>query len=449
VVDAAIAGVAPTDSTAVRVVDEDGDPVVGVEVRFRVVGGGGHVDPRVATTDDAGVARTLWTLGQDPGQNLLLAELAGTGVSITLQTRGERGLVGVTAGLRHTCVLFSTGEAACWGDNHAGQLATGDAEPSLTPTDVLGGVRFESLSAGYDHTCGLDRGGAGYCWGDNGMGQLGTGDFQRRYFATRVRGTASFATLSAGYQHTCGASDTGEGYCWGLDEQGALGDGAAALSCTSPFTTQCSPEPLRVASSAAYDTIAAGGTHSCALTSDGRVECWGSNFRGEVGAGLEMGTFVASPQPVSGDGYVQLALGLWYSCALHTSGAVDCWGRSWYGEGGRPPFWDVTTPLRMEAPQRFTTMRTGERFSCALDADGAAWCWGALLGDGTAAQDHVPTHVSSDLHFIGLAAGTAHACANTATEVWCWGDNSHGQLGDGTRETRLAPVRVLLPEPSK
>jgi alpha-tubulin suppressor-like RCC1 family protein len=90
----------------------------------------------------------------------------------------------------------------------------------------------------------------------------------------------------------------------------------------------------------------------------------------------------------------------------------------------------------------------GANYSCALTSAGAVLCWGAnfngQIGDGTTTQRLTPTAVSGlSSGVAAISAGGTHACAlTTAGAVSCWGDNTYGQLGDGTTTQRLTPTAV-------
>jgi alpha-tubulin suppressor-like RCC1 family protein len=237
-------------------------------------------------------------------------------------------------------------------------------------------------------------------------------------------------------------------WCWGDDADGQLGNGGATDS----------PTPVRASSITGVTAIAAGGGHTCALTSAGGVECWGFNSYGQVGDGTT--TNRASPVPVSGlaSGVTAIAAGNNHTCALTASGTVQCWGFGFYGQLGNASIASSSVPVAVTAlPSAATAIATGGTHSCALipsgastanNASSAIWCWGddqsGQLGDNQNVDSLVPVEVVSlGSGAAAITAGTAHTCALFAGGgAQCWGWNVSGQLGCDTNQDTLAPVSV-------
>jgi alpha-tubulin suppressor-like RCC1 family protein len=190
----------------------------------------------------------------------------------------------------------------------------------------------------------------------------------------------------------------------------------------------------------AIQDVALGFSHTCALTSTGVVECWGANESGELGDG----TTTRRTQPVTVGGLDAPAAqvdagGAGHTCALTTAGGVECWGRNRYGQLGDGTTTDRSSPVEVSGLQSgVTQIAVGGDHVCALTDTGAIWCWGhddnGQLGDGTTANSSVPVHVTG----LGgpaavVSAGGDHTCAlMPGGGAKCWGANGNGQAGDGT-----------------
>ena len=181
----------------------------------------------------------------------------------------------IAAGGNHTCALTSAGAVQCWGFNSNGQLGDGTTTNRLMPTAVSGltsGVT--AIAAGSSHTCALTSAGAVQCWGNNGDGQLGDNTITQRLVPTAVPSLTSGVTaIAAGQLHTCALTSAGAVQCWGDNFYGQLGD--------NTFTQRLVPTAVSGLTSG-VTAIAAGDSHTCALTSGGAVQCWGDNGFGQL-----------------------------------------------------------------------------------------------------------------------------------------------------------------------
>lgn len=196
--------------------------------------------------------------------------------------------------------------------------------------------------------------------------------------------------------------------------------------------------------------------HGCALLATGDVRCWGSNLSGQIGDGTRAAR--THPSPVLGlHDATAIAAGLWHTCARTREGLVKCWGKNDSGELGLgapvkfTPFDLRSMPMPAKDLSHVAGIALGAEFSCAWLDDGTAYCWGdgrsGELGAGiqVAEGETTPTatRVEGIDHVESLRAGGQEACAILKNgEVWCWGANEKGSLGDGTKESRFSPVRV-------
>ncbi len=193
--------------------------------------------------------------------------------------------------------------------------------------------------------------------------------------------------------------------------------------------------------------VAAGDLHACALRDTGTVECWGSNATSQLGEGATGTT--GTPRIVPGvDGARGLAAGSAHTCAIARNGVVHCWGDNGHGQLGAPePATTSAKALAVAAVTDAVQVAAGARHTCARTRHGHVWCWGdnghGQLGDGTTSSRSTPVRVAGLDQVADVAVGESHTCALRANgEIHCWGGNARGQLGDGTTNDSPRPVRV-------
>jgi alpha-tubulin suppressor-like RCC1 family protein len=307
------------------------------------------------------------------------------------------------------------------------------------------------------------------CWGHNNHGQLGDGMTTDRLTPAPVLLSpgglplTGVQSLALGGMHSCALLDSGEVRCWGLNEDGQLGNGTTTeLPTPIPVPVLSSPGgPLLVGVRA----LALGRMHSCALVENGEARCWGSSEYGQLGDG----TYNERPTPVpvlssSGGlpltGVEALALGRLHSCALVSGGEVRCWGYGSFGllGDGSPIGAHRTVPVTVRLPegQHLTgvqSLAAGDLHNCALMTSGELRCWGnnsaGQLGNGTTTNQPAAVGVRAWLGgpsltgVQALALGRRSCALLSGGDLRCWGGNSDGQLGDGTMTNQLTPVAVL------
>ena len=316
-------------------------------------------------------------------------------------------------------------------------------------------------SGGLVHTCLLLASAQAFCWGTNNYAQLGDGTNRPSLLPRAVVADSPFVQLDAGDSHTCAVSRGGAVLCWGLATRGQVGPSRGATCIAGGLPYPCVPTPIAVPGLPAMRSVGGGADHSCALAANGVAWCWGANDRGQLGRGLDPGSYPA--RAVSGrPRFTSLAVGQFHSCGVTPGGEVLCWGWNVYGQLGTslaaercgPNPWSPTPcrnlPVRAEARVRFTAVAAGAKHTCALAADSTAYCWGAnrlgQLGTGDTASAKVPKAVAGAHRFRALAAGTDFTCGLAPDGVWCWGDNSLGQLGGTERPTSPTPVHARVAE---
>ena len=388
----------------------------------------------------------------------------------------------VTAGDQHTCGLTRGALAYCWGTNSVGELGIGTSTGpetcssipcTSTPVRVVGGFAFRQVSAGSHHTCGVTPNNRLFCWGSNHLGQLGIGTGTGPEFcfgqscSTRpiqiARGL-TFRQVSAGSLHTCAVTTDDLAYCWGHTQAGATGNG----------TRGGGPSPIRVVGGLAFREVNAGHEFTCGVTTGGVAYCWGLNSSGQLGLGENTGPETC----FTGDGFNACSMrpvrvvrslafrhvgaGGDHACGVTTDAIAYCWGANYGGQLGRGNSTGPegsSEPVRVVGGLAFASVNVGQSHTCGVTTDHIAFCWGknfrGELGNGTDAGPDTcpildsacstrPVRVVGGLVFSEVGGvGGLHTCGVTTTgKVYCWGDNSSGQLGDGTTRDRLRPRRV-------
>jgi alpha-tubulin suppressor-like RCC1 family protein len=238
---------------------------------------------------------------------------------------------------------------------------------------------------------------------------------------------------------------------WGDDHNGQLGDGATISSDT--------PVAVRVPAGTTVVSVRAGGKYSLALTSASRVLAWGANFSGQLGDGTTTDRHAPVRVKVPrGTRVIAVSAGGAHSLAVTAAGRVLAWGDNEYGQLGDGTTKDRHVPVRVKLPAGTSVIAVGAsyNYSLALTSAGQVWAWGhngsGQLGDGTRTESHVPVRVKlpRGIKVTAIAAGGFDGLALTsAGQVLAWGDNGFGQLGDGTRHSSSIPVRVRFPAGTK
>lgn len=321
-------------------------------------------------------------------------------------------------------------------------------EPEITtrplPAPILGNTLFADLALGDYHSCGLTSGGEVYCWGSNSQGQSGNGLSAEEAIGAPmvVLGGYIFQSLTAGGAHTCGILVSGGSMCWGNNTVGQLGVGGSSTA------DQVLPAP--VSGGHEFMMLSASTTaHTCGITTAGETWCWGENNYGRLGDGSEFNR--STPVLVSGNlQFASIAAGGAHTCALTADGTAYCWGLNLRGQVGDGTNINRLVPTAVATALKFTKIYAGLSHTCGLTDVNVAWCWGdnigGALGDGTVVSKNTPVMVSGGEEFRTLALGERHGCGITVDgPTVCWGFNGFGGLGDGTYTTRLTPVAVSSP----
>ncbi|MDP1884342.1 MAG: hypothetical protein Q8L10_03145 [Candidatus Moranbacteria bacterium] len=327
----------------------------------------------------------------------------------------------------------------------------------------------KQVAAGNSYTCALKTDGSVYCWGFNDYGQLGNNTIIGTSEPVQVLGVGGVGTLAditqitAGNNHTCALKNDGTAYCWGYNAYGQTGNGTTTVKYT----------PVQVKGVGGVGTltdvaqIAAGNNHTCAAKTDGTAYCWGYDGYGQIGDNTITTRRTTPVQVLGVDGVgtlsdvSRIAGGAYHTCALKTDGTIFCWGGNESGQLGiNSTTANVLTPIQTLGIGGAGVLSDADRIAvgfahtCVVKTDNSVLCWGnnsnGQLGDGSDVNRLVPVQVSgiggegllTDINQI--IAGNYNTCAlDNNGLAYCWGYNNYGQVGDGTTDDTFFPVQIV------
>jgi alpha-tubulin suppressor-like RCC1 family protein len=279
--------------------------------------------------------------------------------SAPVPVAGGRLFTQIRAGAWHTCALTPAGKAFCWGGNQYGALGDGTTTTRTTPVAVLGGLTFRRLMVGGLHTCGVTTSDKAYCWGRGAEGQLGTGLQKNNMKPVLVSGGLAWKAVLPGTNHTCGITTADKAYCWGsyrTDTFTGLGTGDNSDGTLAPKA---------VAGTRTWRQLTAGSLHTCGVTLANIPFCWGLNFTGQNGDGTANNASGAPTRVAGNLNFTGMATGVerlrefdspvaQHTCGITSDGRIYCWGDNQYGQLGTglasPDQFRSLVPVRAKMP---------------------------------------------------------------------------------------------------
>lgn len=360
----------------------------------------------------------------------------------------------------HSVIIRDKGSVWVMGQNASGQLGDGTTTNRSTPAllNLPFTLHSSAVSIGGSHTLAFDNHSTVWAWGSNASGQLGINTTTTATSSTPLKLVSSLqaVAVAAGGGHSLARDVAGKVWAWGSNSSGQLG--------FSPITTATRFEPKEVPELVGTVGIAAGGNHSLAFDASGVLKAWGSNSKGQLGNGTTTNSRV--PMTVSlpsGVVIVKVAAGGSHNLALDNVGGVWAWGSNDFGQLGDGTRNQRNTPNQvLGITGTVVDIAAGANLSLVLTVEGTdrtVWAWGhnlaGQLGYATSpdAFSSMPTRIANDeanSPFTGierfvLVGGNHTIVRKTNGELWVWGYNEFGQLGDGTTTNRFAPKKITLP----
>ena len=375
----------------------------------------------------------------------MIEELAS---SVPVQVTPESNFLATSLAIGDSHICAIGGGSVCWGDNSEGQLGDGTNQggwPANPISSFDSNIRPVSIASGVVHTCVSLTNGQSKCWGNNASGKLGDQSTTQRLTPVAVNTNELISDVSVGTSHSCGRTAGNKVICWGLNSNGRLGNNST-LSSSIPVTAQ-------LPAGATAREVATGDSHTCALLDNDDVMCWGSNSKGKLGDGTTtqrlVPTKVLQLRTAPGQSVNSTSDISHNAATINTSfSTVDVSAHRVLEYGTDEFLSGETNSIDLGHFGSVQQIASGSQHSCVVIAGGFAKCWGdnsdGALGTGDQTSRELPVDVKdlSD-HARIVAVGRSHSCvAISSGAVKCWGDNSSGQLGDGSFLSKSTPVTV-------
>lgn len=370
---------------------------------------------------------TVWSVGDNNAGKLGNSSSDASIIPVRTLTGGTMAQLSLHEG--HACGVDTDHKSWCWGYDYDGEFFDQQSTQWFAPVSTLFDVT--KLAIGQDHACALTQGSAILCAGYNGWGQLGDG--QRTTQPTPQNTMIGDAkTVFAGGETTCVMHTDDTLSCWGNGTTGQLGDGGS----------QAVASPVATTSFGTVVKISQNDDETCSLDDHGVVRCSGSGDYGRLGndSGYvsRIPTIVAGLPPA-----MDVSVGIRTVCAALGSAGAMCWG---FGDnnqlGAGSYMYAIGHPVQVAMPLvEAKEVAVGDSFGCALTSAGSVYCWGNSYVTGMNAS--APVAIAGLSNVSHISASGAFVCALAGTDLYCWGYNAEGQVGDNTTNSGSTPAKVL------
>jgi len=401
----------------------------------------------------------------------------------------------ISANEYHSLAIKTDGSLWAWGSNMYGELGDGTDTTRKSPIQIGTSTNWASISAGEQHTIAIKTDGTLWAWGTNSSGQLGNGTYINKNTPVQIGTATNWASISAGHLHTIAIKTDGTLWAWGYNLSGQLGDG----------TTTIRNSPIQIGTSTNWASISAGYQHTIAIKTDGSLWAWGNNTYLQLGdftdirriTPVQISTCIACT-PTTGtftisacNSYTWAAKGnKVYTInnntdTIHLTNAGGCdslvtlnltintathnvttqtatnsytWNGQNYTSSGVYTYSynnsngcaSVDTLILTINPITtgcFKAICAGYFHTIAIKTDGSLWAWGqntfGQLGDGTTTDRNSPVQIGTATNWASISAGYYHTIATkTDGTMWAWGYNYEGELGDGTNADKNSPIQI-------
>ena len=341
--------------------------------------------------------------------------------------------------------IKKNGELYGWGDNNGGQLGDGTTTNRTTPTRIGTESDWSTVAAGVFHTLAIKTNGELYAWGSNVEGQLGDGTKTSSSTPKRIGTSSNWRYIAAGEQHSLAINASGQLYAWGDNQYGQLGDGTNIDRST----------PQRIGNAANWTSISTKANHTLALNSSNEIYAWGLNSYGRLGDGTRINK--NKPARVgTASNWVNVSAGGSHSTAVNSLGEIYTWGYNSAGQLGDNSTATRTSPVKIYETMnnsgiKWKSVSAGMDHTLAVNENNELFAWGygasGQVGPGNISfVNKIVRKIGTSTNWSTVIGGGFSSMAlNSNNELYAWGRNRDGQLGDGTTANRSAPFKIDHP----
>ena len=393
------------------------------------------------------VEGSLWCWGSNTWGQLGIG--TKTNQSIPIQIGMSMDWLAIAMGGIQTCAIKITGSLWCWGSNFSTQWIRENTAFQSTPVQIGADMDWQAIAVGNGHSCALKKAGSLWCWGEGYRSGLSNGTTINQSLPVQIGVEMNWQTISAEGVNTCSIKVEGSLWCW--VSKGSEGFGTGALVNQTI--------PLQIGVELDWQAIDVAVYHACALKKEGSLWCLNSYSLGQQADTITVNRYKFVKIGIAMD-WQTIAVGSSHTCALKNENSLWCWGSNNWGQLGDGTLANQSIPVKIGVAMDWQVVSTGgdlisgNGHTCALKKEGSVWCWGnnsfSQLGDGTSANKSKPVQIGVTKDWLAIFAGGIYTCAlKKESSIWCWGGFQLGQLDSSTPKldsysltNRFTPIQL-------